>query len=420
MLEEAAPTFAGWKMFLNHLSPEAKKAAAGLPRDIRDTGGIVQEAGGTGRAAERRRRHGQGAVVGMVRPVKFIRELIDDDPALAEASISASATGVRQVTHEGQRCWLVEGINPRGSVDWVTEAGAGGRIVPMLEEAYADRRTTAHRRCSSRCRTTRCASTSSGPPDAASGGQGPRRGTTKTIPPRAATAARTSSRRRPRSSKGRACRARRPRRQRARRSLSQTEEDDMPITKEEPFRRRWPSRRSPRRGRNAERRLPGLPDVAGREQDRAGARHAPRGGEGRRGSGVPARADGAQAHAMIAESRCRSRGRRGSRRSSRCRGQRAGGRALDVNDDVDDDGKVEKPAIDRCARRCRPRSRRSARVCARRAPLESAARRTSRRPRSTESRRKATSRRPRREAVLGADARRGRHPDPEKAYALEG
>jgi hypothetical protein len=43
MLEEAAPTFAGWKQFLNHLSPEAKKAAAGLPRDIRDT---CRKAGG--------------------------------------------------------------------------------------------------------------------------------------------------------------------------------------------------------------------------------------------------------------------------------------------------------------------------------------------------------------------------------------
>jgi hypothetical protein len=138
MLEEAAPTFAGWKQFLNHLSPEAKKAAAGLPRDIRDTGGIVQESWWDPDVpANPDAAHGQGAVVGMVRPVKFVRELIDDDPALAEASISASATGVRQVTHEGQRCWLVEGINPRGSVDWVTEAGAGGRIVPLLEEAYA-------------------------------------------------------------------------------------------------------------------------------------------------------------------------------------------------------------------------------------------------------------------------------------------
>lgn len=139
MLEEAASNFAGWKMFLNHLSPEAKKAAAGLPRDIRDTGGLVQEAWWDPNVpANTEAGHGQGAVMAMVRPVKFIRNLIDDEPRLAEASISASATGVRPVTRDGQRVWLVEGIQPRGSVDWVTEAGAGGRIAPMLEEAYAD------------------------------------------------------------------------------------------------------------------------------------------------------------------------------------------------------------------------------------------------------------------------------------------
>lgn len=139
MLQEAAPNFKGWRMFVNHLSPEAKKAAAGLPRDVRDLGGRVQEAWWDGNvAANDQAGHGQGAVMGMVRPVKAIRELIDDDPELIEASISANATAVRPVTRDGQRVWLVEGIQPRGSVDWVTEAGAGGRIAPLLQEAYAE------------------------------------------------------------------------------------------------------------------------------------------------------------------------------------------------------------------------------------------------------------------------------------------
>jgi hypothetical protein len=139
MLEEAAPRFSGWKMYLNHLSPEAKRAAGGLPRDIRDSGGRVQESWWDPSVPEDTAAgHGQGAVVGMVRPVKLIRELIDDDPGLVEASISATATNVRPVTRDGQRVWLVEGINPRGSVDWVTEAGAGGRIVPLLQESYSD------------------------------------------------------------------------------------------------------------------------------------------------------------------------------------------------------------------------------------------------------------------------------------------
>jgi hypothetical protein len=33
--------------------------------------------------------------------------------------------------------WLVEGIEDRGSVDWVTEAGAGGRVAALLE-AHSD------------------------------------------------------------------------------------------------------------------------------------------------------------------------------------------------------------------------------------------------------------------------------------------
>ena len=136
MLAENASKFAGWKQYLDHLSPEARKAAGGLPRGVRDLGGRLQETwwDPSFPAGDR---FEQGAVIGMSRPVKAIRELIDDDPALVEASISASATGVRPIMHDGSRAWLVEGIHDRGSLDWVTEAGAGGRIAPLLESAYA-------------------------------------------------------------------------------------------------------------------------------------------------------------------------------------------------------------------------------------------------------------------------------------------
>lgn len=146
MLEEHAPMFAGkplinrteagkpWKMYADHRAPEAKKAAGGLPRSLRDVAGIIKEswwdadvppdpAGG----------FGQGAVVARVKPVPWVRELIETDPELVETSISAQATSVRAVTRDNQRAWLVEGIRPRGSVDFVTEAGAGGRVAPLLE-----------------------------------------------------------------------------------------------------------------------------------------------------------------------------------------------------------------------------------------------------------------------------------------------
>lgn len=139
MLEENASKFTNWKMYVDHRSPEARKAAGGLPRSIRDLGGrIVESWWDNSVPADPERGFGQGAVVGRAKPVPFVKELIEHDPELVEASISASATGVKPVMVDGKKAWMVEGINPRGTVDWVTEAGAGGRVAPMLQHAYAD------------------------------------------------------------------------------------------------------------------------------------------------------------------------------------------------------------------------------------------------------------------------------------------
>lgn len=139
MLEENARKFSGWKMYVDHLSPEARKAAGGLPRSMRDLGGIIMESHWDATIpADEEKGHGQGGVVGWAIPTPFIRELIDTAPELVEASISANATGVRPVTIKGKRAWLVEGIEDRGSVDWVTEAGAGGRVVALMEATYSE------------------------------------------------------------------------------------------------------------------------------------------------------------------------------------------------------------------------------------------------------------------------------------------
>lgn len=138
MLSENADKFRGWKMYVDHLSPEARKAAGGLPRSIRDLGGRIVEAWWDDSVpADPVRGYGQGAVVGRAKPTPFVRELIENDPEIVEASISATATGVRPVVRDGQKVWLVEGIEDRGSVDWVTEAGAGGRVAALLE-AHSD------------------------------------------------------------------------------------------------------------------------------------------------------------------------------------------------------------------------------------------------------------------------------------------
>lgn len=139
MLRENAHKFANWKMYVDHLSPEARKAAGGLPRSIRDLGGRITEAWWDDTVpADPVRGYGQGAVVGRAKPTPFVRELIDNDPEIVEASISATATGVKPVIRDGQKVWLVEGIEDRGSVDWVTEAGAGGRVAALLEAAMTD------------------------------------------------------------------------------------------------------------------------------------------------------------------------------------------------------------------------------------------------------------------------------------------
>lgn len=137
MLARDAHKFAGWRMYVDHLSPSARKAADGLPRAVRDLGGrIVESFWDPSVPADEAKGYGQGAVVGRAKPVPFIRDLIENDPEIVEASISATATGVRPVVRNGERVWLVEGISDRGSVDWVTEAGAGGRVAPLIEAAY--------------------------------------------------------------------------------------------------------------------------------------------------------------------------------------------------------------------------------------------------------------------------------------------
>ena len=139
MLQENASKFVGWRQYIDHLSPEARRAAKGLPRSIRDLGGRIVESYWDGDVPpDESKGYGQGAVVGWSLPTPFIRELAENDPELVEASISANATGVQPIMRDGRRAWLVEGIEDRGSVDWVTEAGAGGRVVALMEAAYEE------------------------------------------------------------------------------------------------------------------------------------------------------------------------------------------------------------------------------------------------------------------------------------------
>jgi hypothetical protein len=137
MLAANAHKFAGWKMFVDHRDPVAQRKANGLPRSVRDLGGRITESWWDPDVPAEGR-FGKGAVIGRAKPTPFIRSLVESDAELVETSINSMATGVRPVNRDGRRVLLVEGIHDRGSVDWVTEAGAGGKVVALMEAAEAE------------------------------------------------------------------------------------------------------------------------------------------------------------------------------------------------------------------------------------------------------------------------------------------
>lgn len=139
MLEANAHKFAGWKMYVNHESDADKRRRGPLPRNVEELGGRVLESWWDEKVPAEGQ-YGQGAVVAKVRPTRKVREYVEDDPELVEASINARATSVRPVTREGLEAWLVEGIEDRGTVDWVTEGGAGGGVRGLSETVYDDQR----------------------------------------------------------------------------------------------------------------------------------------------------------------------------------------------------------------------------------------------------------------------------------------
>lgn len=139
MLQENADVFKGWRVYVDHLSPEAKKAQGGLPRSMNDLGGMIEEAWWD-ESIPADGRHEAGAVMGRLRPIRTLRETIEQLPQAVQFSIKAKATDVNQDIVEGKPAWVVEGIRQSpGSVDAVTEAGAGGKIADLIEGMDPDR-----------------------------------------------------------------------------------------------------------------------------------------------------------------------------------------------------------------------------------------------------------------------------------------
>ena len=133
VLQEAVDRFNGRKMYANHLAPEAQKRLSGMPRDIQDVMGRIREAWldsdeGTGRAVVRGK-------VSISQP--WLWNMVEHDPELLGVSLNARGNS-RVGIVEGKQAKIVEGIADINSVDWVTEAGAGGRVVSLMEAQMAE------------------------------------------------------------------------------------------------------------------------------------------------------------------------------------------------------------------------------------------------------------------------------------------
>ncbi|NUR90847.1 MAG: hypothetical protein HOY71_42800 [Nonomuraea sp.] len=85
-----------------------------------------------------------GALVGEVQVVPQWREFVEDVAGAIGVSIRGDATDITEGEAEGRRGRIVEGLAHVASVDFVTRAGRGGRVLSVLESARVNRRAVEH------------------------------------------------------------------------------------------------------------------------------------------------------------------------------------------------------------------------------------------------------------------------------------
>jgi hypothetical protein len=86
-----------------------------------------------------------GALVGEVQVVPQWRELLETVRDAIGVSIRGSATDIVEGEADGRRGGIIEGlVAPVMSVDFVTRAGRGGKILPLLESARVNQRAIKH------------------------------------------------------------------------------------------------------------------------------------------------------------------------------------------------------------------------------------------------------------------------------------
>lgn len=130
-LREAADrqTFAGVKMFVDHLSESQRRMLNGLPRSVRDLVGRIKE---TWYDDESK------TLKGRAKLVPWFYEMVASDLELVEASINAAGRATPKMI-DGKQARFVESIDKAMSVDWVVVGGAGGKVDALLEAHLEER-----------------------------------------------------------------------------------------------------------------------------------------------------------------------------------------------------------------------------------------------------------------------------------------
>lgn len=124
----------GTPLFLDHASETERHDRP--ERSVRDIAAVFTEAASYDETHQ--------ALVGEIQVFAPYRDLLVEMAPHIGLSISGSATDVTEGEHEGRRVPVIEGLARIDSVDFVTRAGRGGRVVELLESARATKRAIAH------------------------------------------------------------------------------------------------------------------------------------------------------------------------------------------------------------------------------------------------------------------------------------
>lgn len=137
VLEAAAPLFeAGTHMYFDH--PSTTERQDRPERSVRDLAAVITES-----AIDKT----TGAITGRVKPLAAYKDLLTDETFAKNVglSIRGSATDVVVGEAEGRTGPIIEGLAAIDSVDFVTRAGRGGRVLSVLESAGVAEATASDR-----------------------------------------------------------------------------------------------------------------------------------------------------------------------------------------------------------------------------------------------------------------------------------